>query len=71
MNFILDKNYSIPNELNQFKPTIKDNSMIINYDKKAIQLKTIINILNRNNIIFNEINTQESDLEDVFIELTK
>ena len=71
VNFILDKNYSIPNELNQFKPTIKDNSMIINYDKKAIQLKTIINILNRNNIIFNEINTQESDLEDVFIELTK
>ena len=71
VNFILDKNYSIPNELNQFKPTIKDNSLIIHYDKKAIQLKTIIDILDKNNIIFNEINTQESDLEDVFIELTK
>ena len=71
VNFILDKNYSIPNELNKFKPTMKDNSLIIHYDKKVIQLKTIIDILDSNNIMFSEINTQESNLEDVFIELTK
>ena len=37
--------------------------------KKKIQLKSIIEILNKNRIIFNEINTHESDLEDVFVDL--
>ena len=39
--------------------------------KKKITLKEIINILNENKISFNEINTYESDLEDVFLDLIK
>ena len=35
------------------------------------QLKEIIQILNNNKVNFNEINTYESDLEDVFINLIK
>ena len=45
--------------------------MLVNYDKKMTQLKEIIQILNNNKVNFNEINTYESDLEDVFINLIK
>ena len=39
--------------------------------KKNTQLKEIIDILNINKISFTEINTYESDLEDVFLDLVK
>ena len=71
VTFILDpgKNYSIPPDLKYFKPTIKENYLILTYDKNKTNLKNIIQILNENKIIFNEINTSESDLEDIFINL--
>jgi len=62
---------NIPDELNTFKPIIKDQSLRITYDKNITSLKNIIDILNRNNISFQEINTYESDLEDIFIKLVK
>ncbi len=72
VSFILDSlDINIPNELNKFNPTLNDNQLLLNYDKKKIKLKEIINILNTNKISFNEINTYESDLEDVFIDLVK
>ena len=40
---------------------------MIQYDKNVTNLKEIINILNKNRIDFLEINTFESDLEDVFL----
>ena len=43
----------------------------MHYDKKVTQLKEIINILNIHKINFYEINTYESDLEDVFLNLIK
>ena len=61
----------VPNALKAYKPTIKDNILTLQYDKNKTKLKTILNELNNLNISFDEINTQESDLEDVFIELTK
>ena len=54
-----------------FKPIIKDKNLILNYDKNIVKLPEIINILNKNKINFKEISTKESDLEDVFIKLTK
>ena len=72
VDFILDKNdYKIPDALLKYNAFIKDNKLTIDYDKKMTQLKTIIQILNSNKIFFNEINTYESDLEDVFIDLIK
>ena len=69
VSFVLDKKVQIPNDLKKYNPIIDNNNLLVNYDKKITQLKEIINILNQNNIIFNEINTYESDLEDVFLNL--
>ena len=72
VSFILEKNtFNIPEELKKFLPIIKNNKLIINYDKNKTKLKEIINILNSNKISFSEINTFESDLKDVFIDLIK
>ena len=49
----------------------KKNILTLNYDKNKTQLKQIINELNILNLSFNEINTRESDLEDIFLKLTK
>ena len=71
--FILEKKdkIEIPQNLKNYNPIIEDNSLIITYDKNITQLKTIIEILNQENIHFTEINTHESDLEDIFIDLVK
>ena len=44
---------------------------MLTYDKNKNKISEIIKVLNNNKIIFNEISTKESDLEDVFVELTK
>ena len=62
---------SIPSELNVFKPKYEKNKLTFSYDKNKTSLKSIIEILNKYKITFNEINTYESDLEDIFIKLTK
>ena len=72
VSFILDKNQSIiPEILKKFNPILDQDKLLLNYNKNTTKLKEIINILNDNNISFNEIKTHESDLEDVFIELIK
>ncbi len=71
VSFELENIERLPEELNQFKPIIKDKNLILNYDKNIVKLPEIINILNKNKINFKEISTKESDLEDVFIKLTK
>ena len=72
VSFILDKNQSIiPEILKKFNPILDHDKLLLNYNKNTTKLKEIINILNDNNISFNEIKTNESDLEDVFIELIK
>ena len=71
-SFVIEKNYTIPQKLKKYNPIINsENNLIINYDKKETQLKEIIDILNEENIIFNEIKTYESDLEDVFLKLVQ
>jgi len=71
VSFELESIERLPEELNQFKPIIKDKNLILNYDKNIVKLPAIIDILNKNKINFKEISTKESDLEDVFIKLTK
>ena len=72
VSFILDtNNIKIPDLLKKFNPAIEKNKLLLKYDKNKIKLKEIINILNNNQISFNEINTYESDLKDVFINLIK
>jgi len=69
VSFIVSENTNIPSDLNKFNPNLKDKCLTLNYDKQKITLKSIIDILNFNNINFTEINTYESDLEDVFIKI--
>ena len=69
VSFVLDKDVSIPEELNEFKPIITNNILKLNYDKNKTNIKKIISILDNNEIEFREINTSEGDLEDVFIKV--
>ena len=70
--FILENNITnIPNDLIMYNPKINNNTLSLNYDKNTTKIKKIIEVLNSNNIIFNEINTYESDLEDIFLDLIK
>ena len=58
-----------PEELMQFNPKVKKNKLLLSYDKSKISLNQIIDILNKNNIIFSEMSTYESNLENVFKKL--
>ena len=70
VSFILDTNkVKIPDSLKKFNPVIEKHKLLLNYNKNTTKLKQIINILNDNQISFNEINTYESNLKDVFLNL--
>ena len=69
--FSLKETIDIPNELKKYNPIIEDNKLKLSYDKNLTNLKEIINILEINNVSYFEINTYESDLEDVFLKLIK
>ena len=69
--FQIKSEFTIPDELNQFKPQIVGGNLKITYDKNITSLRKIIDILNINEISFQEINTYESDLEDIFLKLVK
>ncbi len=67
-NIDLDKNLSMKNinfEINS------RNSILITYEKKLSNFSEITNYLNQNNIKIEDISTEDGDLEDVFVQLTK
>jgi ABC-2 type transport system ATP-binding protein len=61
----------LPNALKNYNPKIENGNLKLTYDKNTTSLKEIIDILNKNKISFQEINTFESDLEDIFLKLVK
>ncbi len=67
--FVLNKNIKIPNDLDKFNPIIDSGILKLTYDKNKTNIKEIIDILNNTKIDFREINTFESDLEDVFLKV--
>ncbi len=71
VSFTINHSFSIPENLNKYNPIKDGDKLTLNYDKNKTNLKYIINILDKNNIDFKEINTFESDLEDVFLKLVK
>jgi len=48
-----------------------ENEIIISYDKEKIKIEEIIRIIKNENVDILDISTEDGDLEDVFIELTK
>ena len=71
VSFITKGNFPIPDELLIYNPERVGSKLNIQYDKNKTNLKSIINILNNSKIEFDEINTFEGDLEDVFLKLIK
>ncbi|MDC2992531.1 ABC transporter ATP-binding protein [Pelagibacteraceae bacterium] len=69
VTFILNKNIDIPKDLKGFNPVMDKGVLKLSYDKNKTNIKKIIDILNRNQIDFKEINTFEGDLEDVFLKV--
>ena len=69
VSFVLNKNKEIPKDLKEFNPVIDNGVLKLSYDKNKTNIKKIIDILNRDKIDFKEINTFESDLEDVFLKV--
>ena len=69
--FQINSEISLPSELNNYNPKIENGNLKITYDKNTTSLREIIDILNKNKISFREINTFESDLEDIFLKLVK
>ena len=47
------------------------NSILVTYEKNSLNFGEIINYLNQNNIKIEDISTEDGDLEDVFVQLTK
>ena len=80
LNLISNKNVNFnlncsldhfPKKLSKYNPTLNQNILSITYDKNKTKLRTILDDLDNLKITFDEINTQEGDLEDVFIQLTQ
>ena len=47
------------------------NSIIVTYEKNSLDFGEIVNYLNQKNIKIEDISTEDGDLEDVFVQLTK
>ena len=54
----------------QFK-IITSKSLLVTYEKNTLNFGDLISYLNQNNIIIEDIFTEDGDLEDVFVQLTK
>lgn len=68
--FILKNNeIKIPKELLEYNAIIKENNLIINYNASKYNLRFLISILEKNNIDFIDIKTEDGSLEKTFIRL--
>ncbi len=47
------------------------NSIVVTYEKNSLDFGEIVNYLNQKNIKIEDISTEDGDLEDVFVQLTK
>ena len=73
VNFITDKKSNInENDLESLKVISNENSILsVSYEKSKINIDQIINYLIAQNIKIFDISTDDGDLEDVFLRLTK
>ncbi len=67
---MVDLNHSLSMEGIQFN-IITENLIRVSYEKSSLNFGKIINYLNQNNLKIVDIATDDGDLEDVFVELTK
>ena len=71
--------FSVDNKVNINKDSLKSinvisnniNELAVSYEKNSLSIVEIINFINNQNIKISDISTDDGDLEDVFIRLTK
>ena len=61
---------SAPRELGA-NMLISENQISATYEKNSLNFGDIINYFNQNNLKIEDISTDDGDLEDVFVQLTK
>ena len=73
VKFLIDKKVSIDNSSLKSINVLssKTNELTVSYEKNALNISQIINFINDQNIKIFDISTDDGDLEDVFIRLTK
>ena len=71
--------FSVDNKVNINRDSLKSiivisnniNELAVSYEKNSLSIIEIINFINNQNIKISDISTDDGDLEDVFIRLTK
>ena len=73
VKFLIDKKVSIDNgSLKSINVLSSEtNELTVSYEKNTLNISEIINFINDQNIKIFDISTDDGDLEDVFIRLTK
>ena len=73
VRFVLNTKANIKiNSLNSLKIISNNNNeLIVSYEKNKLEIEKIISFLGNQKVKINDISTDDGDLEDVFIELTK
>ena len=73
VRFTIDKKININNQSLKSLNILKNNSyeLLISYDKNMLKINEIIKFINDQNVNISDISTDDGDLEDVFIRLTK
>ena len=73
VNFKLDRTIQIKNDqLDSLKMSnYGENEITLSYDKNRVKIEEIIEIIKRENVKILDMSTDDGDLEDVFIRLTK
>ena len=73
VTFNLDKSVKINNyELDSLKVlSFKENEISFSYEKNKIKIEEIIKLIQKNNVKILDMSTEDGDLEDVFLGLTK
>ena len=51
--------------------SVKENEISLSYEKNRIKIEEIINLIQKDNVKILDISTEDGDLEDVFLGLTK
>jgi len=60
----------IPDVLSKYIKKQNQNKLILEYDKKEININEMIKLLSDNNILFTELKTYDEDLESIFLKMT-
>ena len=73
VRFVLNNNVNIKNNSLDTLKIISNNNneLIVSYEKNKLEIEKIISFLGDQNVKINDISTDDGDLEDVFVKLTK